>query len=56
LSPRALQFQASTKLLAVIGVPSWKVQFSFSLIVHVWLSSDSIDSAISFSGAAVSGL
>src|SRR5918994_1278064 len=39
---------------AVIGVPSWNVQPSSSVIVQVWLSSDSMDAAISFSGAAVS--
>ena len=41
----AAKFHALMKESDVTGVPSWKVQPSFSVIVQVVESSDSIDSA-----------
>ena len=54
--PYAAQFQASTKLDAVTGVPSWKVQSSRIVTVQFCWSVDSMAVATAFSGAAVSWL
>ena len=54
--PAADQFQASTKFLALTSVPSWNFCPALSLTVKFWLSSVSIDSARSISGAALSVL
>src|SRR5919206_548590 len=43
--PRAVQFQESTKLWAVTGVPSWNVQPGLILMVKVLLSVVVIESA-----------
>ena len=44
------------KLSDVTGVSSWNFWSALSLIVQTLLSSDSMDSAIDSSGAAVSAL
>lgn len=45
----APKFHASTKFCAVSSVPSENFRPSRIVIVQVWLSSDSMDSATSFS-------
>ena len=49
LAVLAPKFQASTKLCAVSAVPSENFRPSRIVMVQVWLSSDSMDSATSFS-------
>ena len=51
-----LQVQASTKFFAFTSVPSENMKPFLSFTVKFWLSVDSIDSAMSISGAAVSAL
>src|SRR3954447_27088393 len=52
--PKAVQFQESTKLCDVTGVPSWNAQPGLILMVNVLLSVVVIASATSLRGCPVS--